>query len=116
MAVPGNVVVVRYDVVGGEVWHERIILCSGPTAGSYGVLTPDYDVYIEDYTAGNTDIHTVRIGGGLGLPPADVPAARVYGFQVPLPDENTMSGYVRDAVLQSGSAMPALPLDGGGGA
>ena len=34
----------------------------------------------------------------------------VYGFQVPPPDETTMSGYVRNAVRLSGSAMPTLPL------
>jgi len=109
MAVPGDTVLVRYNLPGALVWHERIILCVSPH-GEFGVLDPDLDVFGEDYSAHNPALVSVLPTEGVGDVPATVPAGAVYGFNYPLPTEAEISSVVRQAALMTGSPLPNLPI------
>jgi len=109
MAVPGDVVCVRYNLPGPLVWHERIILCISPH-GEFGVLDPDLDVFGEDYSALNPALAQVMPSLGVGDVPQGVPAGAIYGFNYPLPPEAEITNVTRQAALMTGSPLPPLPL------
>ena len=109
MAVPGDVVVVRYNFAGPLVWHERIILCVSPQ-GEFGVLDPDLDVYGEDFSAHNPTLVSVLPSNGVGDVPAGVPAGAIYAFNFPLPTEAEITNAARQAALMTGSPLPPLPI------
>ena len=49
MALPGQYVLIRYDVPGPELWHERLITgTDANNAGWCAMLTPDQDHYAEE--------------------------------------------------------------------
>ena len=86
---PGTYAYVRYDEQGppGELWHERLIL-SWVVASLYVVLTPDYDMFIEQLDVANADLSGLRFGAPGGGLPVGLAGGRVYRFAVaPAPAE-----------------------------
>ncbi|CAK0902508.1 unnamed protein product [Prorocentrum cordatum] len=65
-----------------HLWHQRLILgLVGLSDFSYVVLTPDGDVYAEDYGDDSVDVAAVRFSGAWAAVPAGVPPGRVYRFR-----------------------------------
>lgn len=56
MANPGDAVLVRYNLPGPVVWHERVILFQTVNPGEYGALDPDLDSYAEDLSQASPNI------------------------------------------------------------
>eukprot|EP00438_Fugacium_kawagutii_P003851 Skav230672 [mRNA] locus=scaffold2185:329965:335309:- [translate_table: standard] len=81
MALVNRYVLLRYDVGGPVLWHERWALehVSGET---YVVVTPDRDVYAEDLGLLNDDLVGIRVRGAPGAIPAGVNAASIYALPV----------------------------------
>ncbi|CAK0886194.1 unnamed protein product, partial [Prorocentrum cordatum] len=66
----------------GHLWHQRLILgLVGLSDSSYVILTPDGDVYAEDYGDDSVDVAAVRFSGAWAAVPAGVPPERVYRFR-----------------------------------
>ncbi|CAK0852660.1 unnamed protein product [Prorocentrum cordatum] len=105
----GDVVLVKYDLPGPPLWHERLILTVGAAPGHYAVLTPDGDVFVEELRPDNDDIAEFRAAPGLGVPPQDIPLDSVYRFQA-VPTAAEMIQHVRDGALQAGVPVPAAPV------
>eukprot|EP00972_Heterocapsa_arctica_P000016 2560-Heterocapsa_arctica.AAC.1 len=71
------------DEDAAALYHERIAL--GHIGGSrYFILTPDYDVYEEDYSCANVDVVAIRILTN-GRLPIDMLGAQVHAFDGPVP-------------------------------
>ncbi|CAK0906896.1 unnamed protein product, partial [Prorocentrum cordatum] len=104
----GDVVLVRYDLPGPPLWHERLILTVGAQPGHYAVLTPDGDIFVEELRPDNVDIAEFRAAPGLGVPPQDIPLASVHRFRA-VPTTAEMIQHVRDGALQAGVPVPAAP-------
>ncbi|CAK0813222.1 unnamed protein product, partial [Prorocentrum cordatum] len=65
-----------------HLWHQRLILgLVGLSDSSYVILTPDGDVYSEDYGDDSVDVAAVRFSGAWAAVPAGVPPERVYRFR-----------------------------------
>ena len=61
---------------GDDVWHARLVL--GHVVGScYIIITPDKDVYEEDYGSKNDDIHNLRVCPSRTSLPTGIDAANV---------------------------------------
>ena len=74
----GTRLLVRYVGAEEDLWHERIVL--GRTRGASNlILTPDGDVYEENYSEENPDVAGVRVLRGRELP-QDLEEADVYRF------------------------------------
>jgi len=109
---PGDVLVIRYAAAGPVVWHERLVLCRDPMhPGSYGVLSPDGEVEIEEIRAGNQNLRGFKRSAHLSAIQAGITRASLYDFSVPFAfDENEITTHVHDACFQCGAAVPELPL------
>ena len=127
---------VLYAEPGPALWHQRLILGSlrGSSADKVLIMTPDYDVYLEDYNLNaNVDVLTVRRSAVRWPPPAGVPRGAVYRFarepnavqmaqaqaeavteaNREFLEEAAANG--RPVVLPAGGALEALPAVGAGG-
>ncbi len=63
----GDHALVLHEDAGEEVLHGRIILAH-LGRGLYLILTPDGDVYEEDYSQANRDVAAVRLMAGNRVP------------------------------------------------
>ena len=109
---PGDIVLLRYNVAGRPLYHERLILCLVPgDPGNYGVLTPDMDVFLEEIRGNNDDLHSFHASDGISHRPHIIANSPIHGFDLPYPTAEEMRGYVRDACLQAASPLPPLPLN-----
>ena len=110
---------VRYDVVGAPLWHQRLILAASARPGWYAVLTPTRDMFMEELSLQNDDIVGIRTIKGIDDVPWGVPAQRIFGFQS-LPSQEATTGLLRDGeVLAFGHGGPkprpvAVPGPAGG--
>jgi hypothetical protein len=67
------------NFVGDEEWHARVILdVVGPSL--YVVLTPDADIYTEDFSVDGGDVSSVRSRGWEVEVPFGIPLDQVYDF------------------------------------
>ncbi|CAK0817860.1 unnamed protein product, partial [Prorocentrum cordatum] len=105
MVAPGDVVLVRYDLPGPPLWHERLILAVGNQPGHFAVLTPDGDIFVEELRPDNLDIAEFRSAPGLGVQPPDIPIASVYRFRV-VPTAAEMLQHVADGAAAAAAAAP----------
>ena len=132
---PGNYLVVKYDIAGDPTWHARLLLAH-LHEGEWIILTPDGDIYSEDYSPDNVDISSWRsFNPGVGYP-YGVPPHHVHDFN-PRPDQQTVQRLLgeggihasherirRNLPIQAGPpavaadqvAAAAAPAVGGGGA
>ena len=78
---PGTWAYLYYD--GDDVWHVRLLLawCDG---AEYVVLSPDYDMFIEEISAANADLGGLRIAGQTTELPVGLAGQPVYAFNPPL--------------------------------
>ena len=107
MARPGEYLIVRYDVEGPEVWHERLCTAVSPTTpGLLAVVTPDDDHYVEECTLNNEDLADMRWIGKSGETPAGIPGNRIYRF-VNVPGAVQLRQLLRDGAMMVGAQMPA---------
>lgn len=67
---------VRYDE---PLWHCRLVLCHVKDA-KWVVLSPDFDMFVEELTSTNSDLSGVQVGRHDGSPPASLAAAPLYTF------------------------------------
>ena len=80
MSLLNRYVLVRYNVGGPELWHERLAL-EHVAGEEYVIVTPDRDLYVEELSAANEDLIGVRARPARGVLPPGIAAAAVY----PLP-------------------------------
>ena len=114
---PGKIVLVHY---GEDMWHERLLLCHIAN-GRWMIMTPDNDIYAEDYGPGGTDVEAVRVRKGDGSRPAGLARARIYGWVAGrLPTGDALREVLEEgrqiAALERGGAGPPPPPELGGGA
>ena len=104
MALPeGTRVFVAYDVPPPLLYHERYVLAACANGrGFHMVLTPDNDVYAEQFVPENDDILNYRIAVG-GALPAGCTEANTYRIRQ-LPGPDLMNQFRRDA-SQAAAAM-----------
>jgi len=79
----GSRILVCYE--GFDTYHERLLL-GHVKESQYFALTPDGDVYVEDYGEENDNISSVRIMVDDTIPP-DLRRARLHRFTRPVPVE-----------------------------
>ena len=85
----GDWILIRYQVGGARIWHERLLLVfqATPPFGT-GILTPDGDAYVEAILVGGVDVAEFCVPAGAaagGASPA-TGADQVYRFRaLPLP-------------------------------
>lgn len=115
---------VLYAVAGSPVWHQRLVLGhaldtapSSAAAGSWGalpatvrrsdlrqryILTPDGDVYAEDYTdeRDDDDIAAVRLSDSYWPPPGGIDKKTAYRFRS-MPSESKRRKAMADALQQA---------------
>ena len=105
MANVGDYLVVLYDVEGAEVWHERLITArDAGRPGTYAVLTPDYDHYVEELTMTSVDVSGLRALDHQGAVPRGLVAERIYRFQ------DVPAGQEYRQLLRDGALMLGVPL------
>lgn len=80
MSLLNRYVLVRYNVGGPELWHERLAL-EHVSGEEYIIVTPDRDLYVEELSAANEDLIGVRARPARGVLPPGIAAAAIY----PLP-------------------------------
>ncbi|CAK0894772.1 unnamed protein product [Prorocentrum cordatum] len=118
MAAPGDWLLIRYEVPGPEIFHERVVTGVSETEPSLAAnYTNDGDHYAEDASQQNDDIAEVRWIARPGDTPAGVDPRRVYGFP---PDAALMEQLKRDGALmvggRVGQAAAGAPGAGAGAA
>ena len=112
----GQYLLVRYDEEQ-ELHHMRF-LCEHLGGLNWMILTPDGDIYEEDYAASNTDILSVHVMGPRGGVPQGINRGRVYRFddllndgekaeafaaaRAAFPNDRIRADVVRDAVVAPG--------------
>ena len=114
----GSRFLVQY--LGAALWHERIVIARiGP--GQFLVLTPDGDVYVEDYREENRDVTAVRVlkaRSHMASLPEDIAAADVYRFRAPVAGsriKQILSEAVRVARVRGNDALAELVPNSGAG-
>ena len=83
----GTEVYLRYNVAGRVEYRGRLIVAYA-YARRYVILTPDDNLYLEDYDASNPDLVAVVAAGADGWPPpeiADFPDTYIHDFTMFLP-------------------------------
>lgn len=86
--------------VGEDLYHERLVV-GWVEASEYVILTPDFDLYIEQLDAGNGDLGGLRVGDAAGTVPLGLSGADIYSFQ------HRPSGAALAGVLREGAALAA---------
>ena len=72
---------VLYAVAGPPLWHQRLVLGRVALSASDVIgLTPDGELYVDDYGEGNADIAAVRYGS-YAEPPLGIPRLQCYRFR-----------------------------------
>ncbi|CAK0910119.1 unnamed protein product [Prorocentrum cordatum] len=106
----GDVLLLKYNVPGPALWHERIVLAVHPTdAGHYYLLTPDDDAYIEDCSPASADVERIRGAAGLGDTPHGLGGDQIYRFRGP-PAVEELRQQLIDAALALG--LPGVQVAG----
>ena len=107
---PGQCYLVRYNVGGPPVYHERLCLADGPAGGNdVIVFTPDGDAYAESARVSH-DIAEVHHIHGLSSPAFGVPEGQTYRFWA-LPAAHVLLQHQADACTAAGLGVPAGGLD-----
>ena len=97
-----------YDVVGPDVWHERLITASDPgRPGWYSVVTPDDDHYVEDLSPTCVDVEGLRALDRQGATPAGIRERDIYRFPAP-PPLTQLRLLFRDGALLLGVTAPPV--------
>ena len=106
---PGDCFLIRYNIGGNPIWHERVVVATNPANGSeHYIVTPDEDEYREDVTIG-ADVAEVLWLTHYGAHPPHVPGASVYRF-ANLPDVARRAELAINAYRDFGVALPAAAL------
>ena len=107
MATSGSYLIVKYDVPGPELWHERLVTATDPShAGSFAVVTPGWDHHVEEISITNEDIEDIRAFDRQGGLPAGIQEQNVYRFDR-APTGAELTQLLRDGALLLGVAPPA---------
>ena len=102
------------------MWHERLLLCH-IAKGRWMIMTPDGDIYAEDYGPEGTDVEAVRVRKADGSRPAGLARARVYGWAAgrlpigPALLEVLEEGRLLAALERGDTGAPPPPESGGTG-
>lgn len=91
---PGSTALVHYDIPGDQTWHTRILLAH-VVAGEWVIVTPDGDLYIEDFGPNNPDIDAWRHYDPAVGPPFGIDPAHIYAFH-PMPDHVTLQRLIAE--------------------
>ncbi|CAK0832385.1 unnamed protein product, partial [Prorocentrum cordatum] len=75
--IPGITVFLNY---GDALYHERILL-AWVVDSLFIVITPDFDVYIEQIDASNPDLEALRVSDHAGSIPFGLTGAQLYRFR-----------------------------------
>ena len=79
---PGHYALLLYQ--GEQRFHARLLL-HRLRGSEWIIVTPDYDVYVEDISAGNPDLDAVRVANVDGSAPIGLRDRDIYHFN-PMPD------------------------------
>lgn len=108
MPVLGEVWLVRYNVGGRVIYHERLVVGDAPQhPDTFAIITPDFDEYEEDLVV-SADVQDVVLAPGFGDRPARIGRAQVYGFG-PLPTAGEIERWIRAAAPRLGCPLPSVP-------
>jgi hypothetical protein len=108
MASLGGFAQVTYDVPGPEVRHERAIIgVSTGQPGTYAVLTPDGDKFLEELTPNNDDLTDVILTPGHGYTPPGVDVDSIYRFRE-IPIGQVLEALYRDGAFMLSQAAPRV--------
>ena len=77
----GSYVWLLYAPPDDDMFHERLIL-AWVVRAEYIVLTPDFDMFIEQVDSNNADLSGLRFGDHSGTLPFGLTGAAVYRFAV----------------------------------
>ncbi len=99
----GSYPLVRYELPGPPIWHERLIIGTSRQPGWRAICTPDGDTYMEDYRPTNNDIAEFRATAGHGIPVHGILNRRVYRFAAGPP-----AGGELDDLYRQGEALVAI--------
>ena len=107
---PGNVLLIQYNEKGTSTYyHERLVMMESKSdPGCYAAMTPDRDVYVEDYSKHNANVKKVVPISGMGVIPRGVSAKKIYGFADKIPTEEELEQGMRVAAALCGAAVPAV--------
>ena len=109
---PGSYLLVKYDLPD-TTWHSRLLLAH-LNAGEWIVLTPDGDIYSEEYSPSNGDIASWRpydpqVGAPFGVAVGDI-----YDFH-PRPDQATVARLLTEGQAHAHLERMRLGLPAPGG-
>ena len=109
----GKFLLVRYDIPGELTWHSRLVL-GHVTSGEYVILTPQGDIYTEDYGSASLEVATWRLFDPAGPLPLGVDPAHVHPFN-PLPDAATIARLLQEGEVYASmeKLQRGLPLQQG---
>ena len=103
---PGSFHLVRYNLAGPRLWHERLALGCGVAGVSCYVLTPDGDRYLEDLVP-SADVGAVSAIIGQGAGSMAVNAADMLYRFFALPTHMQFLQHIVDSAAEAGTAVPA---------
>ena len=96
----------------GPVWHTRALLAHAG-GSNWAILTPDWDVYIEELSDTNPDLTGFYYCGPGGAVPAHIDPNHIYGFQPLTPAQlgafQLQGQVMANAHLGQVPAAPAAP-------
>lgn len=110
---PGKYILVQYDIPGETTWHCRLLLAH-LHAGEWVILTPDGDIYSEEYTQDNSDITGWRHYDPSIGPPYGIAAGDIYDF-LPRPAAGIMQQLLQEGLVHASHERirRGLPAPGG---
>ena len=101
----GHFYLLRYNVPGAVIWHERFAGAVTADGQEAGIVTPDVDEYLESVVV-DGDVAELRLTGAQGANAFGIPAGQIYRFQN-WPVDAVVAQWIRDAHAAAGVPLPA---------
>ena len=112
MARPSDYILIRYDLPGAPLFHERLVTAvSVANPGTVATFTADGDHFAED--AQSDDAAGVRWSGAQGSTPPGVDAQQIYRFRQ-IPTAAELDQLKRGGALMVGGVAPGPPAAAAG--
>ncbi|CAK0899853.1 unnamed protein product, partial [Prorocentrum cordatum] len=100
----GDFILIRYDLPGAPLFHERVVTGVGQSVpGLFAALTADGDHFAEETRS--DDVAEFRWSGAQGATPPGVGARQVYRFRA-MPSDAELEQLKRDGVRRAAGGWP----------